>query len=84
MAFDAYVLRLPAEAISVIVTDDGLPTLLDNNAPWFLNQETVTFTYFVAGATHIIETLSVILGRWRHEEALCLRRWRPRGRWRWL
>ena len=28
MAFDVHVLRLPAEAISVIVTDDGLPTLL--------------------------------------------------------
>jgi hypothetical protein len=77
-------LRLPAEAISVIVTDDGLPTLLDDNPPWFLNQETVTLTYFAACATHIIKTLSIILGRRRHEEALRLRRRRSGGRRRWL
>jgi hypothetical protein len=79
-----HVLRLPAEAISVIVTDEGLPTLLDDNAPWFLNQETVTLTYFVASATDIVETLSIILRRRRHEEALRLRRRRSGGRRRWL
>jgi hypothetical protein len=84
MAFDVHVLRLPAEAISVIVTDDGLPTLLDDNAPWFLNQETVTLTYFAAGATHIVETLSIILGRRRHEEAMRLRCRRSSGRCRLL
>jgi hypothetical protein len=84
MAFDVHVLRLPAEAISVIVTDDGLPTLLDDNAPWFLNQETVTLTCFAAGATHIVETLSIILSRRRHEEAMRLRCRRSGGRRRWL
>src|SRR6516165_7541620 len=59
MAFDANVLRLPAEAIGVIVADDGLPTLLDDHAPWFLNQDTVTLTDFAAGTTHIVETLSI-------------------------
>jgi hypothetical protein len=80
MAFDAHVLRLPAEAIGVIVADDGLPTLLDDHAPWFLNQDTVTLTDFAAGTTHIIETLSIILGRRRHEEALRLRCRRSGGR----
>jgi hypothetical protein len=37
--------------------------LLDDNAPWLLNQESITLTYFAAGTTHIIETLSIILGR---------------------
>jgi hypothetical protein len=54
--------------------------LLDDHAPWFLNQETVTLTDFVAGTTHIIKTLSIILGWRRHEKALRLRRRRSGGR----
>jgi hypothetical protein len=83
-SLDVHVLRLPSEAISVIVPDNGLPTFLDDNASWFLNQETVTLAYFAAGPAHIIETPSIILGRRRHEEALRLRRRRSGGRRRWL
>jgi hypothetical protein len=83
-SLDARVLRLPSEAISVIVPDDGLATFLDDNAPWFLNQETVTLTYFAAGTAHIVETLSIILGRRWHEGSLRLRRRRSGGRRRWL
>jgi hypothetical protein len=65
MSLDVHVLRLPSEAISLIVADDRLPTFLDDNASWFLNQETVTLAHLVAGAAHIIETPRIILsGRW--------------------
>ncbi|MFY9770059.1 MAG: hypothetical protein WAK04_07475 [Xanthobacteraceae bacterium] len=77
-------MRLPSEAISVIVPDYGLATFLDDNAPWFLNQDTVTLTYFAAGATHIIEALSIILGRRWHERSLRLRCGRSGRRGRWL
>jgi hypothetical protein len=54
--------------------------LLDDHAPWFLNQDTVTLTDFAAGTTHIVEALSIILRRRRHKEALRLRCWRSGGR----
>jgi hypothetical protein len=67
-----HVLRLPSEAISLIVADDRLPTFLDDNASWFLNQETVTLAHLAAGPAHIIETPRIILSRRWDEGALQL------------
>jgi hypothetical protein len=81
MSLDVHVLRLPSEAISLIVADDRLPTFLDDNASWFLNQETVTLAHLVAGAAHIIKASGIVLRRRWHKGTLKLRRLRSR-RWR--
>jgi hypothetical protein len=77
-------LRLPAEAISVIVADDGTSTFLDDNASRFLDQDTVALAHLASGAAHVIEPARVILCRRRHERALRLCRRGPRWRSRWL
>jgi hypothetical protein len=77
-------LRLPSEAISVIVADDGASAFFDNNASRFLDQDTVALAHLPAGAAHVIEPARIILCRRRHEGALRLRRRGPRRRYRWL
>ena len=77
-------MRLPAEAISVIVADDGASTFLDDNASWFLDQDTVALAHLASGAAHVVEPARIILCRRRHEGALHLRRRGPRRRSRWL
>jgi hypothetical protein len=76
-----HVLRLPSEAISFIVADDRLPTFLDDDASWFLNQEAVTLAHLAAGAAHIIESPRIILSRRWDEGTLHLCSLRA-GRWR--
>ena len=73
---------LPSETIGVVMPNDGASTFLDDHSPGLLNKHTVALAHLVAGAAHVIETLSTILGwRW-HERALHLR-CRGSGRRSW-
>jgi hypothetical protein len=50
------------------------PSSLMDDPPWLLDKNTIAFANLMAGAAHIVQTLSIILCRRGHEGALYLRR----------
>jgi hypothetical protein len=83
MPLDMGVARLPAEAIGLVVANDGASVFADDNAAGLLDQDAVALAHLAAGAAYVIETSGGVL-RWRrHKRALglCSGRpgWRSRG-----
>ena len=66
------VARLPAEAIGLVVANDGASVFADDNAAWFLDQDAVAIAHLAARAAHVIEASGVVLRWWRHKGALRL------------
>jgi hypothetical protein len=67
-------LGLPSETIGVVVPNDDASIFFDDDPPWLLDKNTIAFANLMAGAAHIVQTLSIILCRRGHEGALYLRR----------
>jgi hypothetical protein len=56
--------RIPAEAIVVVVANDGASTLANDDASWFLDHDSAVLAHLMTGAAQVLKAACVVVW-WR-------------------